>query len=167
MQQKGRPQSCGRPSVSRVPGERRRVLSVRAQVAADALAFLPPGLAAGRKEGRAPHCTPDNTCPACAGLLQVRLEIAVVANFLVDLEPIPLAIGDDDRVAVRIEFDRGREAKPPLRLFTRRRAFIMSGLASMLCWPHFDSTWASPTSVVIGPPSESNTQTRWLPQSLT
>src|SRR5215212_3744721 len=43
------------------------------------------------------------------------------------------------------------------RLFTRRRAFIMSGLASMLCWPHFDRTCASPINVVIGPPLESST----------
>src|SRR3954469_22740702 len=37
------------------------------------------------------------------------------------------------------------------RLFTRRRAFIISGLASMLCWPHFDRTCASPINVAIGP----------------
>ena len=49
-------------------------------------------------------------------LLQVRLEIAVVANLLVDLQPIALAVGDDDRCRCRIELDRGREAEAPLRL---------------------------------------------------
>src|SRR5215472_18160855 len=51
-----------------------------------------------------------------ADRLQVRLKIAVVANLLVDLQPIALAVGDDDRVAVRIEVDGGRETEPPLRL---------------------------------------------------
>src|SRR5262249_17862574 len=36
------------------------------------------------------------------------------------------------------------------RLRARRYAFIMSGLASMLCCPHFDITWASPTRWVSG-----------------
>src|SRR5713101_9565157 len=50
------------------------------------------------------------------------------------------------------------------RLRVRRRAFIMSGFASMLCWPHLDMTWASPMRLAIGLPSESKTHTRWLPQ---
>src|SRR5215472_5734725 len=36
------------------------------------------------------------------------------------------------------------------RLRARRYAFIMSGLASMLCCPHLDITWASPTRWVSG-----------------
>src|SRR5215472_1831788 len=53
--------------------------------------------------------------PACTGFLQVRLEIAVIPNLFVNLQTIPLAIGDNQRVAIRIELDRGREAQPPLR----------------------------------------------------
>src|SRR5579862_1832730 len=53
---------------------------------------------------------------SAASGLQVRLKIGVVANLLVDLQPIALAVGDDDAVALRVEIDRGREAEPPLRL---------------------------------------------------
>src|SRR6516162_7924783 len=48
--------------------------------------------------------------------LQVRLEIAVVANLFVYLQPVPLAVGDDDTVGVRIEFHRRRKAEAVLRL---------------------------------------------------
>src|ERR1700736_6339057 len=58
--------------------------------------------------------------PTAAGLqrkcLQVRLEVGVIANLLVNLQPVPLAVGDDDRLGVRIKVDRGREAEAPLRL---------------------------------------------------
>src|SRR5262249_52758225 len=47
--------------------------------------------------------------------LQVRLEVAVIANLLVDLQPVPLAVGNDDLIACRIKLHRCREAETPLR----------------------------------------------------
>src|SRR6516164_9125155 len=47
--------------------------------------------------------------------LQVRLEVAVVANLLIDLQPIALVLGNDHRIGVRIELDGGGEAEAPLR----------------------------------------------------
>src|ERR1700741_2100700 len=37
------------------------------------------------------------------------------------------------------------------RLFTRRRAFAMSGLASTVCWPHFDNTLRVPDQIADRP----------------
>ena len=106
---------------------------------------------------------------APAEILEVRLEIAVVANLLVNLQTVALAIGEDDAV-------RGGSKSTAVgkknrhcgsRLLTRRRAFAMSGLASTVCCPHFDKTCASPIRLAIGFPSESTTEIRWLPQSAT
>src|SRR5229473_3516221 len=54
--------------------------------------------------------------PPSVRSLQVRLEIGVIANLLIDLQAVALTVGDDDRIALRIEVDRGREAETPLRL---------------------------------------------------
>ena len=48
--------------------------------------------------------------------LQVRLEVLVVANLLVNLQPVPLAVGHDDLVGGWIEVHRRREAEPLQRL---------------------------------------------------
>src|SRR5262249_55758879 len=53
---------------------------------------------------------------APAGSLQICLEVAVVADFLVNLQPVSLTVSDDHRVAVRVELDLGREAEAPLWL---------------------------------------------------
>src|SRR3954465_8975935 len=59
---------------------------------------------------------PGTLFPVCGGSLQVRLEIRVVANLLIDLQPVALTVSDDDRIAGGIELYRGRETEPPLRL---------------------------------------------------
>src|SRR5262245_44032945 len=48
--------------------------------------------------------------------LQIRLEVAVIANLFVNLQPIALAVGNDDVVSCRIVLHRCREAETPLRL---------------------------------------------------
>src|SRR5437867_10055837 len=54
--------------------------------------------------------------PGVRSPLQVRLEVDVVANLAVNLQTIPLAVGDDDAVGFRIEVHRRREAEAELRL---------------------------------------------------
>jgi len=54
--------------------------------------------------------------PLSGNRLQVGLEVAVVADLLVDLQAIALAVGNDDAVGGRIEFHRRREAEAPLRI---------------------------------------------------
>src|SRR6266403_766281 len=54
--------------------------------------------------------------PLSGSRLQIGLEIAVVADLLVDLQPVPLTVCDDHAVGGRIKFHRRREAEPILRL---------------------------------------------------
>src|SRR3984893_14155662 len=54
--------------------------------------------------------------PLSGNRLQVGLEVAVVADLLVDLQPVTLTVRDDHAVGGRIEFHRRREAEPILRL---------------------------------------------------
>src|ERR1700730_9024518 len=56
--------------------------------------------------------------PLSGNRLQVGLEVAVVADLLVDLQPVTLTVRDDHTVGGRIEFHRRREAEPILRLET-------------------------------------------------
>ena len=65
-----------------------------------------------------PSCSGRHSCagPNAGQSLQIRLEVAVVANLLVDLQPIALAVGNDDVVSCRIVLHRCREAETPLRL---------------------------------------------------
>jgi len=68
---------------------------------------------AARVQQQARRCVRHARCPAIG--LQVSLEIAVVANLLVDLQPVPLTVRDDHAVGGRIEFHRRRKAEPILR----------------------------------------------------
>jgi hypothetical protein len=43
------------------------------------------------------------------------LEVAVVANFLIDLQTVPHTVGDNDVIGFGIELYRRWEAKAPLR----------------------------------------------------
>src|SRR5438067_6868026 len=54
--------------------------------------------------------------------LQVGLEVAVVADLLVDLQTVPLTVRDDHAVGGRMEFHRCREAEPVRRLEALYRA---------------------------------------------
>src|SRR5437867_8023939 len=54
--------------------------------------------------------------PGVRSPLQVRLEVDVVANLAVNLQTIPLAVGDDYAVGFRIEVHRRREAEAKFRL---------------------------------------------------
>src|SRR6266852_1018720 len=56
------------------------------------------------------------SCPVRNRPLQIRLEIAVIANLLVYLQTIALAVGNNDAVGGRVELDRRRETEAPLRL---------------------------------------------------
>src|ERR1700758_1145163 len=70
----------------------------------------------GRQGHRVAAGAPDLFRPACRGPLQVRLEIAIVTDFLVHLQPIPLTVGNHDVIRLRIEIHSGREAEAPLWL---------------------------------------------------
>ena len=73
----------------------------------------------GSRCNREPSCRPAADCAGCRQRRCCRLP---------------------DRAPPRREAERHCGS----RLFTRRRAFSMSGLAETVCWPHFDNTWASP-----------------------
>src|SRR6266566_1425788 len=93
-------------------------------------------LAGGRKNGQLSGRAPGSPAPDAQNGLQVGLEVRIVADLLIDLQAIALAVGNDDRVAVRIEVDRRREAEPPLRFealhATARLHHVRVGIDALL-----------------------------------
>src|SRR5215472_15253191 len=70
------------------------------------------GYGLNRRTGAA-SCSPR---PPSGSRLQIGLEVAVIAYFLVYLQTVSLTVRDDNTVGRRIEFYRRREAETVLRL---------------------------------------------------
>src|ERR1700746_1686992 len=51
-----------------------------------------------------------------SSLARSSAALPIIANLFVNLQPIALAVGNDDAVGCRIELHRRREAETPLRL---------------------------------------------------
>ena len=81
-------------------------------------------------------------CPTQIADLEVRLEIAVVVDLLVDLQTVALAVRDDDAIGRRIELYRRREAEAILRFealhAASSRGHVGVGVNGLLA--HFGNT---------------------------